>query len=113
VRYWDERPKSLQVLVENSDIALVSGYMVEKFPFLHQTQKRIIVDLYDPFILENLHYHLNKPLAAQESLNNRAVDVTNSLARLGDFFICGSDRQRDLWIGVLASNGRINPRNFA
>jgi hypothetical protein len=38
VRYWEERPGSLQVLVENSDVALVSGYMVEKFPFLQDTQ---------------------------------------------------------------------------
>jgi GT2 family glycosyltransferase/glycosyltransferase involved in cell wall biosynthesis len=113
VRYWLERPGSLHLLVENSDVALVSGYMIEQFPFLQLTQTRIVVDLYDPFILENFHYHLNEPIAVQESFNQKAVDITNSLARLGDFFICGSDRQRDFWMGTLASNGRINPHTFA
>ncbi|HBE16937.1 MAG TPA: hypothetical protein DEG17_11830 [Cyanobacteria bacterium UBA11149] len=112
VRYWTERPGSLHLLVENSDIALVSGYMVEQFPFLQLTQTRIVVDLYDPFVLENLHYYVNEPMAAQESLNQHAVDITNRLIRLGDFFICGSDRQLDFWMGTLAANGRINPRNF-
>lgn len=113
VRYWEERPASLQVLIENSDVALVSGYMVEKFPFLQHTQTRLVVDLYDPFILENLHYYLNEPISAQETFNHHAVSITNSLACLGDFFICGSDRQRDFWMGMLAANERINPRNFA
>jgi glycosyltransferase involved in cell wall biosynthesis len=55
---------------------------------------------------------LDEPLEAQESLNQHAVDITNQLARSGDFFICGNERQRDYWMGVLTSNGRINPRNF-
>ena len=113
VRYWEERPGSLQVLVENSDVALVSGYMVEKFPFLANTKTHLVVDLYDPFILENLHYYVNEPLAAQETFNHHALKITNSLASLGDFFICGSDRQRDFWMGMLAANERINPRTFA
>lgn len=113
VRYWEERPGSLQVLVENSDVALISGYMVEKFPFLQHTQTRLVVDLYDPFILENLHYYVNEPISAQETFNHHALSITNSLACLGDFFICGSDRQRDFWMGMLAANERINPRTFA
>ena len=112
VRYWEERPASLKVLIENCDVALVNGYMIEKFPFLAQTRARVVVDLYDPFVLENLHYYLDEPIAAQESLNEHAVWITNQLARVGDFFICGNERQRDYWIGVLTANGRTNPRNF-
>lgn len=113
VQYWEDRPLSLKLLVENADISLVSGYMVEKFPFLDRTDRRVVVDLYDPFVLENLHYHATEPSRTQESLNRKAVEVTNHLAGLGDFFICGSERQRDLWLGVLMANGRINPRTFS
>lgn len=112
VRYWEDRPGSLQVLVENSDVVLVSGYMVEKFPFLAYTRARLVVDLYDPFVLENLHYYLREPVEAQEHLNERAIAITNRLAEIGDFFICGNERQRDYWMGVLTANGRTNPRNF-
>ena len=113
VRYWEERPGSLQVLVENSDIALISGYMVEKFPFLQNTSTRLVVDYYDPMALENLHYYLHEPMENQEALNQHAVNISNKLAEIGDFFICGNERQRDYWMGVLTANGRINPRNFA
>jgi len=29
--------------------------------------------------------------------------------RLGDFFVCASERQRDYWLGALAALGRVNP----
>ena len=112
VRYWEDRPGSLQVLVENSDVVLVSGYMVEKFPFLESTHTRLVVDFYDPLALENLHYYLDEPLEAQENLNAQVVEITNRLAKIGDFFICGNERQRDYWMGVLSANGRTNPKNF-
>ena len=112
VRYWEDRPGSLQVLVENSDVVLVSGYMVEKFPFLESTQTRLVVDFYDPLALENLHYYLKESIESQESLNAQVVEITNRLAKIGDFFICGNERQRDYWMGVLSANGRTNPKNF-
>ncbi len=113
VRYFEERPDSLRLLVENSDIALISSYMVEKFAFLQTTSTRLVVDLYDPTILENLHYYLNEPIESQKVLNQHGVQITNQILRLGDFFICGNERQRDFWLGLLAANGRINPLTFA
>lgn len=112
VRYWEDRPTSLQVLVENSDIALISTYMVNKFPFLTNTITRLVVDLYDPTILENLHYYLKEPLESQQALNQHGVITTNNLLKLGDFFICGNERQRDFWLGFMAANERINPLTF-
>jgi GT2 family glycosyltransferase len=113
VRYWEDRPASLQVLVQNHDIALISGYMPLKFPFLAHTQTHLVVDLYDPFFLENLYYYLDQPIQVQETHNHLAIDMTNRLARLGDFFICGTERQRDFWLGLLAASARINPQTFA
>jgi len=112
VQYWEEHPDSLRVLIENCDAALISGYMVEKFKFLPEMENRIIVDLYDPIVLENLHYYLDESINNQKLLNDQTVKITNDLANLGDFFICGNERQRDYWLGVLTANGRINPENF-
>ncbi len=113
VSYDETRPDGLKVLVENNEITLISGYLIKKFPFLEQSHSRLVVDLYDPIVLENLHYYLKEPLKNQEVMNNQAVSVTNALARVGDFFICGNERQRDYWIGLLTANQRVNPRNFA
>jgi len=112
VRYWEDRPESLKVLAENCDAVLISGYMITKFPFLTELATRRIVDFYDPFVLENLHYYLKEPVSSQRSLNEQAIDITNLLAQVGDYFICGNDRQRDYWMGILTANGRVNPENF-
>jgi glycosyltransferase involved in cell wall biosynthesis len=112
LRYFEDRPESLQLLVENADIVLISGYMILKFPFLANCKQRLVVDLYDPIVFENLHYFQDEPQINQDNQNKQAVNVTNSLAKIGDFFICGNERQRDLWMGVLMANGRINPKTF-
>lgn len=112
VRYSEVQPGSLQILVENCDIALISGYMIDKFPFLQTSKTRLVVDLYDPMVLENLHYYIDEPLESQQAINYHAVDIMNRLVKIGDFFICGNERQRDFWLGVLAANGRINPKTF-
>ncbi len=45
-------------------------------------------------------------------LHEQSVQLTNRLAKVGDFFICGSERQKDFWMGVLTANGRVNPLNY-
>lgn len=113
VTYQETSSSSLQPLVESHEIALISGYMVEKFPFLKTTTTRLIVDLYTPMVLENIHYYLQEPMDVQMAANRHGIDVMNRLIAVGDFFICGNERQRDFWLGVLAAQGRVNPLNYA
>ncbi len=112
LRYSEDRPESLEVLVRNADVVLISGYMGEKFPFLLEKKTRTVVDLYDPLPLENLHYYFHEPMTVQNQQNQAAVDALTKLLNIGDFFICGNERQRDLWIGSLMNLGRINPQNY-
>ena len=109
VTYQEAQPESLEILVQNHEQTLISGYMVYKFPFLKNTRTRLIVDWYDPFYLENYYYYLDRPMEEQIEHNSTAIGMLNDLARIGDFFICGNERQRDLWIGILSANKRINP----
>jgi GT2 family glycosyltransferase len=111
--YRFEHPESLQHLAQNSQVILLSSFILDKFPALTRLPARIVVDLYDPLVLENLHLYQAEPLDIQSSLNAQAVQSMNRLVAIGDFFICGNERQRDFWLGVLAANGRINPSTFA
>jgi glycosyltransferase involved in cell wall biosynthesis len=113
VPYRFEQPAHLKDLAESSDILLISSFILEKFPFLNSLPARRVIDLYDPIVLENLHYYQNEPIDIQLSLNIQAVQAMKRLVSCGDFFICGNERQRDFWLGVLASCGRINPYTFA
>ena len=111
--YNESIPETLQKIVEANDVALISGYMVEKYPFLKTTSTRLLVDLYTPMVLENFHYYLNEPIDIQIAANRHGVEVMNKLVQIGDFFICGNERQRDFWLGVLTANGRVNPMTYA
>jgi GT2 family glycosyltransferase len=111
--YQENSPAGLEALVAANEVALISGYMVEKFPFLRTTSTRLIVDVYTPMVLENFHYYLDEPLDVQLAANRHGVEVMNRLMEVGDFFICGNERQRDFWLGVLTANGRVNPLTYS
>ena len=69
--------------------------------------------MYDPFHLENL-----EATSAVSSVEGRAQNVAHltgvlneQLAR-ADFLLCASERQRDFWLGSLASLGRISAASY-
>lgn len=104
--------QALAHLAEQADVILVSGYLLHKFPFLKTTGKPLVVDIYDPFILENLEIHSVRPLPEQAGIHTINLRVLNELLQIGDFFICASEKQRDYWLGMLAAEGRINPYTY-
>jgi glycosyltransferase involved in cell wall biosynthesis len=110
--YSRSHASSLERLVADADVILFSGYLINHFPFLGEVSQPIVVDLYDPFILENLETHAHR--AIQERTMAHQVDraVLNKLLAVGDFFICASEKQRDFWLGALVANGRLNPHTY-
>jgi glycosyltransferase involved in cell wall biosynthesis len=95
-------------LITGHDVVKVSGYLMDRYGALAQA-KHLVVDLYDPFPLENLHMHEGAPLAERHRIAAYDRDVQTSLLRAGDVFLCASERQRDFWTGWLAAAGRLNP----
>jgi GT2 family glycosyltransferase len=110
--YNPAEAQSLENLVQAQDAILYSPPVLQKLPFLAVFAGLSVVDLYDPIILENVHYYLDESRQAQLSLNQQVVDLTNRILRSGDFFLAGNERQRDFWLGMLAANGRVNPLNY-
>ena len=103
---------ALRAEVPAHDAVLVAGYLLRHYPFLRGGAP-LVVDLYAPFILENLAIHAEAPLAEQQGLHRLSLAVLNEQLRAGDFFLCASDQQRDFWLGMLAANGRVNPQTVA
>ncbi len=69
----------------------------------------IVVDLYDPFPLENLHMVEEGDEAKGPLVHLRDMAIIDTACQMGDFFLCANERQRDWWLGVLLAKGRINP----
>jgi glycosyltransferase involved in cell wall biosynthesis len=65
----------------------------------------LVVDLYDPFLIENLHYHRELglgPFATDHATWRRQMAA-------GDLFLCSSEEQRLFYLGWLSALGRVNP----
>jgi glycosyltransferase involved in cell wall biosynthesis len=109
VAYDDE---SLGDLVRDHEVVLASGYLLDRHTSLRQA-RHLVVDLYDPFPLENLHMHPAAPIEEQYRIAAYDRAVLTRLVRAGDVFLCASERQRDFWTGWLAAAGRVNPYTHA
>lgn len=93
---------------EWADVIVVQGNILNVFPQLQKTKKFLVCDLYDPMQLEQLEQGKDPKLGIW---NNRIAAANHLLVtqlRLGDFFLAASERQRDFWLGALATLGRIN-----
>jgi hypothetical protein len=67
------------------------------------------IDLYDPWLVENLSYVAT--LGLDPYRNDHATWVLQ-LSR-GDFFLCSSEEQRTFYLGFLTALGRVNPERIA
>lgn len=90
-----------------SDVAVVQGHVANAY-FQHAEPIPTVIDLYDPFIIENLHYFAER---GAEVFQHDHATLMSSLAR-GDFFLCASAAQRMFYLGALLACGRLNPELF-
>jgi glycosyltransferase involved in cell wall biosynthesis len=63
------------------------------------------IDLYDPWLVENLHY---TPTLGLDPYRNDHATWVLQMTR-GDFFLCSSEEQRLFYLGFLSAVGRVNP----
>ncbi len=100
-------PDSLFQHSSAADVAVVQGHVSNDF-FAHARPLPTVVDLYDPFIIENLHYYAGR---GPEVFTHDHATLIHSLAR-GDFFLCASEAQRLFYVGAFLAIGRLNPVAF-
>jgi len=90
------------------DVLFFQGNVLDGYPFLNKTSKVVIVDLYDPFHLEQLEQTREHPAETRRLVVGNAVADANKQCLRGDFLVCASEKQRDFWLGHLAALGRLN-----
>ncbi|MDO8671004.1 MAG: glycosyltransferase [Dehalococcoidia bacterium] len=107
--YDSMNPRSLTPLIAWADVVMLHCFLLHRLPVLINSRKPIVVDVYDPFVFENLEHRRNLPGRDQMKASAADMVILNDALRLGDFFICANERQRDFWLGMLLANGRVNP----
>jgi glycosyltransferase involved in cell wall biosynthesis len=96
-------------LVESFDAVVAQQLTIATMERLARRGVRVVYDLYDPLLFEALAFHHGDDQAsAYAGSLSRAAMLKQILAlSTGSAFLCASSRQRDLWLGVLSSLGRI------
>jgi glycosyltransferase involved in cell wall biosynthesis len=99
---------ALARLTADCAAAVAQGQLANDL-LLERPDLPVAIDLYDPWLVENLAYA--GTLGYGPFANDHATWVLQ-LSR-GDFFLCSSEEQRTFYLGFLAALGRVNPERAA
>ncbi|OAN46352.1 glycosyl transferase family 1 [Chloroflexus islandicus] len=100
---------ALQPYLAQAQTVLANGFVAHVHPELIDFQGKLIIDLYDPIVLESFEIFRHYPLAERERMFAHDVATLRRTLMRGDHFLCATERQRDLYIGGLLALGRLNP----
>ncbi|NCC35113.1 MAG: glycosyl transferase family 1, partial [Chloroflexia bacterium] len=102
-------PASFAPWLAGATVVLLNGHLLEAHPELAELDVPLIIDLYDPTMLENLELFRTASAAERSLRHQRDVVLFQRQLAAGDCFLCATERQRDLYIGALLLAGRVTP----
>lgn len=99
---------------EQADIILLQGFILEDYPVFARVakQKYLIVDLYDPYVIENLEVLKDHDPAERKANYVYSGKTLENQLQMGDFFLAANQKQQDYWMGMLSSLGRVSPKVY-
>ncbi len=98
---------NLAELSRAADVVVLHGHVSNEY-FAHGVERPLVVDLYDPFPIENLNYF--STLGDEPYRHDRAT-IERQLEK-GDLFLCSSSEQKLFYLGLLYALGRLNPETY-
>lgn len=99
-------------LLPRTDVWVVQGSVLVSLPAIAASDAVVVVDLYDPYHLEALELSRDLSPGDRAAIVHNATAVLNQAMRRGDAFLTASGKQRDFWLGALATLGRLNPLTY-
>jgi glycosyltransferase involved in cell wall biosynthesis len=105
------RGRRFRAFATRFDVVLAQTLRSWTMKALARSDVRVIYDLYDPFLIGNLAFHGTENVSRRyREAAFRAPTLLQEIALVtGNAFVCASERQRDLWLGMLGALGRIDP----
>ncbi len=101
---------NLAELCRGADTVVLHAHVSNDY-FAHggdAESRPLVVDLYDPFPIENLNYF---PTLGDEPYHHDRATLERQLDH-GDLFLCSSEEQRLFYLGMLYARGRLNPQTY-
>lgn len=102
----------LDPLLAEADVVVAYGFLLGDYPQLAQLSVPWVVDAYVPLSSESLAGNQLADLPTRLARHNADTALLNRVLASADFVLCASERQRDLYLGLMASLGRLNPYTY-
>lgn len=100
---------ALRAATDWADVIVFQGFLLEGAPWLAESSKILVADVYDPIHLEQLEQARDSGDVARRLAVSETTRILNEQLARADLVLCASDKQRDFWLGQLAGQGRVNP----
>src|SRR4029453_12040079 len=81
-----ESERELRALVNDASVAVIAGDLVQTYPTLARWGARLVIDA------------------------SHTETVTRDVLQTGEFFVCGSEPERQRWLDRLVAIGRVRPK---
>jgi GT2 family glycosyltransferase len=104
--------RKLSELGRHADVIVCPGLTLASYSFLASFQAPVVVDAYDPFSIALLEHGRDKNLDERQREDTILRAHVERQLRLGDFFLCATDRQWAMTVGSLQLLGRITPEVY-
>jgi glycosyltransferase involved in cell wall biosynthesis len=104
-----DRLRPLRTLLAGVDAVLAPPGPPHVMRALRRADARVAIDLYDPVPLEVLERFRGARSPLRTLHSTTATDQLEDALRTGHFYVCASERQRDLWLGALLVLGLLTP----
>jgi glycosyltransferase involved in cell wall biosynthesis len=102
----------LRRLIAEHDVVLAQVLPLHLLPDDALAGKYFVVDLYCPWLVENLeHYRTDEAKDPDWLVHD--LEMMGNLFTTGDFFVCAGDAQRAYWLGALSLFGRLTEKVYA
>ena len=98
--------------IDGADVVFGPPLMPSLAAAIRRARRPWVVDLINPEPFEGLEYHRMRGFWQRQVLAMLRIDRVTYALRRGDVFTCASERQRDMWLGMLAASRRLDPAGY-
>lgn len=99
-------------LIWQNELIISQGLGLVGLLFYPFKRKKFLLDLYDPINMEWLETGKNARGSVYSGRQKFNRDYLNLQLRIADFIVCANGRQKEMWLGMLSSQGRIDTKAY-
>ena len=112
VEFHRADPRPLERLLDTASLVVAQPPWPHVAAAIRRSGARFVADLYDPEPFELLETLAGRSATVRRVAGALTLDRISAAVHLADHVICASERQRDLWLGLLLAERLISPAAY-